>query len=189
MNLSPTWKAFFNSRNTNRDGNKRPAAYLTAWNNDTTTEAKLSILTNNPNLALLAGESGNGIIILHSFKNLGGSIFAPANKYVCLLGANQTAPIVVVNEIGLANTCDIVTPSADDILACTTLEELLDLSAPLVKENEDTINFHGSNTFLPCPWLLNTIINARTHGRPPQAHHSSKRGGSIVQHHPTNRQP
>jgi hypothetical protein len=162
MNLSTTWKAFFNSRATNADGNKSPGSYLSAWNNDSTPESKLSLLANDPSLAVLAGEPGNGITILHSFKNLGGTILAPADKFVCLIGSNQTAPIVIVNEIALADTSDIVTPSAEDILACATLEELLDLTAPLVEDNEDTITFHGINTFLPCPWLLNTIINART---------------------------
>ncbi len=162
MNLSPTWKAFFNSRATNADGNKSPVSYLSAWNNDTSPEAKLTLLTNDPRLAVLAGEPGNGINILHSFKNLGRTILAPANKIACLIGSNQTAPIVILNDIALVDTCDIVTPSADNILGCTTLEELLDLAAPLVETTEDTITFRGINTFLPCPWLLDTIINVRT---------------------------
>ncbi len=113
-------------------------------------------------MALLSGEAGNGIIILHSFKNLGGTIFAPAKKIVCLIGTNKNAPIVIVNEVVLTNTSNIVTPTAEDILPCTTLEELLNLTAPLAKDNEDTINFNGTNTFLPCPWLLDTIMEART---------------------------
>ena len=108
MNLYPTWKAFFNSRATNADRNKQPGSYLSAWNNDTSAKAKLSLLTNDPSLAVLAGEPGNGIIILHSFKNLGGTILTPADKFVCLIGSNQTAPIVFVNEIALANTCHVI---------------------------------------------------------------------------------
>ena len=162
MILSPTWKAFFSSRASNAAKNKTPAAYLSAWSNDTTSEAKLSLLTNDPDTVVLAGDNGNGIIILHSFKNLGGTILAPSEKLVCLLGTNQTAPVVIVNEVVLANTCDIITPSAEDILACTTLEELLDLNPPLLENIEDNINFHGCNTFLPPPWLLNTIAEAKT---------------------------
>ena len=162
MNLLPTWKDFLNSRDTNADGNKSPGSYLSAWDNDETPEAKIALLTNNPNLAILSGEAGNGIIVLHSFKNLGGTIFSPAKKIVCLIGTNKTAPVVIINEVALADTSNFVTPSAEDILACTGIEELLNLTAPLVEDNEDTTNFNGTNTFLPCPWLLDTIINART---------------------------
>ena len=104
MDLSPTWKAFFNSRATNADGNKSPGSYLSAWTNDTSSEAKLAPLTNDPSLAVLAGEQGHGINILHSFKNLGRTILAPTDKIACLIGANQSAPIVIVNEIALVDT-------------------------------------------------------------------------------------
>ena len=133
----PNWSDYFMSRPDNEKGNRNTAIYSSAWAPTKSHAAKLSLLINDPNSVILAGDSGQGIIILHSFKNLGGTILAPADKFVCLIGSNQTAPIVIVNEIALASTCDIVTPSAEDILACTTVEELLVLTAPLVEDNEE----------------------------------------------------
>ncbi len=80
-------------------------------------------------------------MILHSFKNLGGSILAPSDKFVCLVGCARTAPIVIVNSVMASDTCSISTPLAEDILACTDLEELLQLQPPLAEETEETITY------------------------------------------------
>jgi hypothetical protein len=163
MNLFPSWKLFFAARESNNAGNKNPAAYLTAWSDiDTTPEAKLHLLENDPTTAILAGDINNGIMILHSFKNLGGTILSPSDKYVCLMGSARMAPIVIVNAVVASDTCSITTPSAEDILACTNLDELLLLQPPLAEETEETITYTGGTTFLPPPWLLNTVIDAHT---------------------------
>ena len=158
MNLAPTWKAFFAARETNNAGNSNPHAYLTAWSADATTESKLQLLTNDPGTAILAGDYHHGIMILHNFKNLGGTILSPNDKYVCFIGANRLAPVVIVNEVAVAENCEIITPSVEDILSCNDLEGLLNLTAPL----DETITYAGSTTFLPPPWLLNTVIEAQT---------------------------
>ena len=158
MNLSPTWKAFFAARESNNAGNMNPHAYLSAWSTDSSPEAKLNLLTNDPSTAILAGDHSNGIMILHSFKNFGGTILNSADKYVCLIGTNRIAPVVIVNNVALSETSDIITPSVEDILACNDLEELLNLTEPL----DETITYSGTNTFLPPPWLLNTVIEAQT---------------------------
>ena len=158
MNLYPTWKAFFASRESNAAGNNSPNSYLMAWSDTVPPEAKLQLLTNDPSTAILAGDYSNGIMILHSFKNLGGTILSPPDNYVCLIGATRSAPIVTVNNVAITETCNIITPSIEDILACNDLEELLNLTAPL----NDTIGYSGSTTFLPPPWLLNAVIDAQT---------------------------
>ena len=158
MNLYPTWKAFFASRESNAAGNNSPNSYLTAWSDTVPPEAKLQLLTNDPSTAILAGDYSNGIMILHSFKNLGGTILSPPDNYVCLIGATRSAPIVTVNNVAITETCNIITPSIEDILACNDLEELLNLTAPL----NDTIGYSGPTTFLPPPWLLNAVIDAQT---------------------------
>lgn len=162
MNLSPTWKAYFASRESNARGNKSPAAYLSAWSDDTSPEAKLHLLSNDPDIAILAGDSGQNVMILHNFKNLGGTILSPSDKIACLLGGTRMAPVVIVNDVVIVEQASVMTPSAEDILACTSVLDLLDLNAPLAAEDEDTITFRGSTTFLPPPWLLDTIFEARS---------------------------
>ena len=162
MILAPNWKDFFAARESNSRGNKNPAVFLSAWSNSYSLEAKLQLLTNDPNMAVLAANSGHEIMIFHSFKNLGGTIFSPADKVACLLGGTRMAPVIVVNEVPLTDDLEIMTPSPEDILACTTIEELMDLDAPLAEANEDTITYRGGNTFLPPPWLLDTIFEANS---------------------------
>ena len=163
MILAPTWKAYFASRESNHRGNQAPAAYLTAWHDASATpKAKLHLLTNDPDNAILAGDIGQGIMVLHSFKNFGGTILSPLDKFACLLGGTRMAPIIVVNEDAISDNIELTTPSSEDILACADVEELLNLDAPLAEENADTITFRGGNTFLPPPWLLDTVLDART---------------------------
>ena len=82
MILAPTWKSYFVSRKSNARGNKSPAAYLSAWSDDTSPEAMLHLLCNDPDIAILAGDSGQNVMILHNFKNLGGTILSPSDKPV-----------------------------------------------------------------------------------------------------------
>ena len=178
MILAPTWKAYFAARESNARGNKSPAAYLTAWSNTATPESKLNLLTNDPDTAILAGDSGQGIMFLHSFKNLGGTILSPSDKVACLLGGTRMAPILVVNEVTTFDDIEIVTPSANDIRACNSIEELFDLNAPLVEENPDTITFRGTNSFLPPPWLLDTVLNTRS-DNPHELILAAKAGASL----------
>ena len=178
MILAPTWKAYFASRESNARGNKSPAAYLTAWSNTATPESKLNLLTNDPDTAILAGDSGQGIMVLHSFKNLGGTILSPSDKVACLLGGTRMAPILVVNKVTTFGDIEIVTPSANDIRACASIEELLDLHAPLIEENPDTISFRGTNSFLPPPWLLDTVLNTRS-DNPHELILAAKAGASL----------
>ena len=95
-------------------------------------------------------------MVLHSFKNLGGTNLSPADKFVCLMGVNQTAPAIIVNESAISDNCEFVSPTDEDILNCSDLEELLALQAPITKDTDDTM------IFLPTPWLLNVIMEAQT---------------------------
>ena len=161
MILAPTWKAFFASRDTNIEGNQNQAAYHTAWLASNTTEAaKLQLLTNDPNTVIFAGCSAGTIMIFHSFKHLGGTILAPSDKFVCLFGSNHMAPIVIVDEFAVIRPCNMNTPTANDILACTTIQELLDLPKPSNPDEGDDGNYCGLTSFLPSPWLVDCIADA-----------------------------
>lgn len=162
MILAPTWKDYFAARESNTSGNKNPGLFLSAWSDSNSLEAKLQLINNDPDIAVLAANAGQEIMILHSFKNLGGTILSPADKMACLFGGNRMAPVVIVDEVPLTDNLDIMTPSTEDILACTTIEALSQLDAPLAEANEDTITYRGGNTFLPPPWLLDTIFEAHS---------------------------
>ena len=116
-----------------------------------TLEACTDLLSNDPSIAILAGDNNTGIMILHSFKNLGGTILSPGDRFVCLVGTNRLASIITANEVAVSENCSITTPTADDIIACNDLEELLNLGTPLAENEEDTTYYAGGITFFPLP--------------------------------------
>jgi hypothetical protein len=180
--LSPTWKHFFATRASNAAGNANPNAYLTAWSDTVDPETKLQLLTNDPSMAILAGDTNNGIMILHSFKNLGGTVLSPADCFVCLVGPNRLASIIHANEVAISENCSITTPSADDIIACNDLEELLNLGTPLAENEEDT-TYAGGNTFLPP--LGPRCCHRSPHRRSLQTHPRSKQQCNSLQQRTT----
>ena len=49
---------------------------------------------------------------------------------------------ITVNEVAVSENCSITTPTADDIIACNDLEELLNLGTPLAEKKR--IHFAAS---------------------------------------------
>jgi hypothetical protein len=53
------------------------------WDQATANDAKLALLNNDTNTTLFAVDANNKIIIVHSVKNLGGTILNPAKLLLC----------------------------------------------------------------------------------------------------------
>ena len=71
------------NRPNNKTGNKDTSVYSSAWSQTTTNNNKLALLTNDRSTAVLAVDTNNKIVILHSLKNLGGTILKPTNRFAC----------------------------------------------------------------------------------------------------------
>ena len=156
---SINWTAFFNSRHDNVIGNKNTTAYTEAWAQDKNHDVKMSLLNNDANTVVLAANSNDTILFLHSFKNIGGTPLLPTNKYVCFLGANDNASAVIINPQTITADVNLRTPTHTDILACANIAELAALANPA---NNAAITYPGCATFLPAPWLVDAILAAGT---------------------------
>jgi hypothetical protein len=110
-------------------------------------------------MVLFAADSNKKLLVLHSFKNAGGTLFHPEKKLMCLSGTGEIATVFKVNPLTLTADCNLVTPTIDALRECTTATEVAELEAP---DENGLVTYPGSASFLPAPWLADTVIAANS---------------------------
>ena len=157
--LQIDWKTYFAARKDKSAGNKDTSIFTEAWSPEKSIDQRFQTLTTDPDLILFATDSNKKVLVLHSFKNAGGTLLRPENKTMCLLGTGSLATTLEVNHLTLMADCNLVTPTIDALRECTTANEVADIEAP----NENGIvTYPGSATFLPAPWLAEAVIAANS---------------------------
>jgi hypothetical protein len=106
-----SWHDYFISCDGKEAGNKYTAVYLAAWAKGTANDAKLTLLNNNVSMTIFAVNANNKTVVVHSFRNLGGSIHQPANSYGALIGNECLALAIIVDKISLLSHVDVATPT------------------------------------------------------------------------------
>jgi hypothetical protein len=119
---------------------------------------KLATITNDTSIAVLAVDTNNRIIVMHSFKNLGGTPTNPVNKYACLIGSGHNAVAVIVDTASLLTLPKVATLVYEMIILCITKEEI----AGLVTKTAALTNFLTMTSILPAPWLLEAILETNS---------------------------
>jgi hypothetical protein len=156
-----TWTDYFASRTTNKAGNKDTRVFTQAWAQVVPSARKLTTITNDASIAVLALDTNNKVMILHSFKILGGTHLNPTNKYACLIGTGRVTSAVFVDETTLLATCNVTMPTYVSIIACIDKAEIEALALPPPIAAAPS-NFQCSASFLPAPWLLEAVLNANS---------------------------
>jgi hypothetical protein len=156
-----TWADYFTSRTTNKASNKDTTVFTQAWAQVAPSATKLTTIANDVSIAVLALDANNKVMILHSFKNLGGTLLNPTNKFTCLIGTGQVTSAVIVDKTTLLATCNMTMPTYVSIIACIDKAEIkaLALIPPIAAAPS---NFQCSASFLPAPWLLKAILNSNS---------------------------
>jgi hypothetical protein len=115
-------------------------------------------------MVLFAADSNKKLLVLHSFKNAGGTLFHPEKKLMLLSGTGEIATVFEVNPLTLTADCNLVTPTIDALRECTTATEVAELEAP---DENGLVTNPGSASFLPVvaanssdPFVLITVVNA-----------------------------
>jgi hypothetical protein len=158
--FATNWSDYFMSRKDNEKGNQNTAIYHSAWNPTISQAVKLSFLTNDPNTIILAASAEGTIIPLHSFANLGGSLLHLDDKFVCLVGSGQVGIAVIVAADTATADCNFISPTTDIIIAAKTTAKLQAIIDPTRNTTGDTdgTTYLGCTTFLPAPWLVDSIL-------------------------------
>jgi phage-related protein len=65
-------------------------------------------------MVLFAADSKKKLLVLHSFKNAGGTLLRPEKKLMCLSGSTgEIATVFEVKQLTLVVECNLVTPTID----------------------------------------------------------------------------
>jgi hypothetical protein len=160
--LFPNWADYFTSRADNEKGNQNSTIYSSAWAQDISSTTKLSFLTNDPNTVIFGADTEGTIILLHSFANLGGSLLRPNNKFVCLVGSGQVGIVVIVAKNTATANCTFLSSTPDIIIAKRTTSELQAIPDPDLDITKGGSEYHGCSTFLPAPWLVDSILSSKS---------------------------
>ncbi len=97
MAMHPTWSEWFTNHPSNDAGNLNLQAFSNILGSGDTEATKLQQVTEEIDTVILAANGSNGIIMLHSPKNFGGTRTRPANKLVCMIGMGSQAVSVLVD--------------------------------------------------------------------------------------------
>ncbi len=119
--LSTNWKTFIAARVDNTAGNKNTSVFTEAWSPEKSLDQRFQMLTADPDLVLFDTESNKKFLVLHSFKNAGGTLLRPEKKLMCLSGTGALATVFKVSPLTLMAECNLVTPTIDTLRECTTV--------------------------------------------------------------------
>jgi len=122
--LSMNWKTFIAARIDNTAGNKNTSAFTEAWSPEQSKDQRFQTLTADPDMVLFAADSNKKLLVPHSFKKAGGTLFRPEKKLMCLSGTGEITTVFEVNSFTLTAECNLVTPMIDALRECTTATEV-----------------------------------------------------------------
>ena len=99
-----TWANWFINHASNDAGNQNLQAFSDILGSSKNETTKLRQVVEDIDTVILAVNSSNRIMLLHSPKNFGGTRTRPANKVICLMGMGTQAVSVLVDlKSALAN--------------------------------------------------------------------------------------
>ena len=153
------WKTFIASRIDNTAGNKNTSVFTETWLPEQSQDQRFQTLTADPDMVLFAADSNKKLLVPHSFKKAGGTLFRPEKKLMCLSGTGEITTVFEVNPLTLTANCNLITPTINALCECTTATEVAELEAP---DENGLVTYPGSASFLPAPWLADAVIAANS---------------------------
>jgi hypothetical protein len=155
----PKWQAFLNSHPLNKAGNKNSTVFITAWLALTANDVNFGMIFNEETLTIITVNANNKGVVMYSFKNPGGTLLNPTNKFACLIGSGRVASTVIVDKTSLLLPLIIATPTFVTIISCLDEQEIGAIAHP-TQINNNPHNLCCSASFLLAPWVLGAILEA-----------------------------
>jgi hypothetical protein len=88
------------------------------------------MLTADPDMVFFAAHSNKKLLVLHNFKNAGGTLLHLEKKLMCLLGTGSLTTVFKVDLLTLMAECNLVTPTTNTLRECKTEIEVAKEEAP-----------------------------------------------------------
>ena len=158
MEIANTWRKYFIMLSDNDTLNENLAALTSSWSVYSSLGPRLALFGANPDLVvMMLSPVSKKMKIIHSIKNLGGSLTEPDNQLVGLVGMTAKAfPILISSNTTGANL-DIEVHLVVDIKA---IQNDADFSGLVFKTKE---NYSGSSFALLPPFLAKVVMETKNH--------------------------
>ena len=157
MQLTNSWKAFFDnlSSNDETDKNLNILANATLVDDSTSSGEILRTLTeDNESIIMIVTPITKKIKFIHNASNLGGTRRRPNNKIVALDGFEDMAMPIIIGTDSITTTIQIRTPTFTTLSALQSTEDLI----KSIPANNGRFFKHTTFVFLP-PFLFRRWIN------------------------------
>jgi hypothetical protein len=159
MQTHSYWANWFVNHGNNDAGNKNIQAFSNILSSGGSNEVELQALVEDIDTVILAADSNNTIMILHSPKNLRGRRSRPKNKVVCILGVGSQGTCVLLDLKTAFKDKELIVPTVHDLAKCKSAEEVASIPA---SGKDGLVGFEGSAIFIPGPVLPNAIIKSNS---------------------------
>jgi hypothetical protein len=133
MTLTNSWPNHFIEIGNSNEANKNMAFFSNTMKPDQTKSEKIiNLVEENNTVALVIGKAGQ-IMILHSFKKIGGTRTRPTLKVSCFFENGAKAAAIFVDTDQITALKEIMIPSGNAILKCNTIKELRNIENPQIQ--------------------------------------------------------
>ncbi len=130
MQMYSSWANWFVNHRNNDAGNKNIQAFSNILSSGDSNEVKLQALVEDIDNAILAADSNNNIMILHSPQNSGGTRSHPKNKVVCMLGVGSRATWILLDLETAFKDIKLIVLTVHDLAECKSAKEVASIPAP-----------------------------------------------------------
>ena len=118
MEISNTWRKYFIMLKDNDTLNENLSALKSSWSTYSSLGPRLALFGANPDLVVMMfSPVSKKMKIIHSIKNLGGSLTEPDNQLVGLVGMTAKAFPILISSDTIGANLDIEVPLVADIKA------------------------------------------------------------------------
>ena len=116
MEIANTWRKYFIMLRDNDTLNENLAALTSSWSVYSSLGPRLALFGANPDLVvMMLSPVSKKMKIIHSIKNLGGSLTEPDNQLVGLVGMTAKAFPILISSDTIGANLDIEVPLVADI--------------------------------------------------------------------------
>ena len=158
MELKNTWRQYFITHKDNAVLDQNQSALKSAWSTDSTLDSRLALFGANSDIVIMIlSPIGKKMKMIHSVKNIGGSLTNPGNQVVELVGMAAKAVPILFSEDSIGANVDILVPLVEEIKLVRSEADFASLNS---KPSE---KYLGASFALLPPFLLKVMIETKDH--------------------------
>ena len=158
MELKNTWRQYFVTHKDNAVLNQNQSALKLAWSINSSLDSRLALFGANPDIVvMILSPISRKMKVIHSVANIGGSLTAPGNQVVGLVGMATKAVSILISDESIGTNLDIDVPLVKEI---NLVRSEIDFDDLVSKPSE---KYHRASFALLLPFLIKVVIETIDH--------------------------